>query len=432
MTSRADSTRAFVWFWLPGQTEPVVAGRLETAGDILTFTYGQSYLAREDAVPLYLPELPLRRGRIDPRGNLRAPGVIDDAGPDAWGQRVVMRHVIDTAAFDADPAELSALTYLLESGSDRIGALDFQNSAETYRSRNGGTASLEEMMEAADKVQRGEPLTPNLDLALLHGSSVGGARPKALIKDGGRKLIAKFSSTTDTYEVVKGEFMAMELARRAGLDAARVELRQVMGKDVVLVERFDREEKGSGESRRAIVSALTMLELDAAREGRYATYYDLAQLIRQRFTDPRPTLRELFSRITFNILVGNIDDHARNHAAFWDGRSEMLTLTPAYDICPQPRSGLTAQQIMAFAPDPSSFTGVRDSKLELVVQAGDRYLISEADAREIIDQQIETIAGQWDEVADAGKLTEGERLDFRRRQFLNPYAFEGYSTPNPW
>jgi len=112
---------------------------------------------------------------------------------------------------------------------------------------------------------------------------------------------------------------------------------------VLLVERFDRTPEGA---RRALVSALTILQLGETGF-RYATYYDLADAIRARFTEPDATLRELFSRITFNILTGNNDDHPRNHAAFWDGRS--LTLTPAYDIAPQPRAGQETAQLMASA-----------------------------------------------------------------------------------
>lgn len=426
MTSEPAPGHAFVWAWLPGAVEPVVAGRLDAVGDLLSFSYAQSYLGRADAVPLYLPELPLRRGRIDPLGNLTAPGVIEDAGPDAWGQRVVMRHLMDSGSDGADPAEVGRLTYLLESGSDRIGALDFQRSADEYVPRDQGGAALEELAEAAERVERGMPLTPELDQALLHGSSIGGARPKALISDGRRGLIAKFSSTTDTYPVVKGEYVAMELARRAGLDAAPVLYRRVLGRDVLLVERFDREPVGAGVGRRAVVSALTILGLDAEREARYATYHDLAHIVRARFTRAKDTLRELFGRISFNILVGNIDDHARNHAAFWDGRAETLALTPAYDICPQPRSGRTARQIMAFAP------GARDSRLELALEAAPGYLLTRAEARELIDRQIEVIAREWDAVSDAAELSAEERRYFRRRQFLNPYAFEGYPSPSPW
>jgi len=415
MTSSAPA-EAFVWIWLPGATAPVVAGRLVPVGDIVEFNYGRSYLGRGDAIPIHLPELPLRSGAIAPLDGLRMAGCIDDAGPDAWGQRVVMQRVLGAGATDADPAELHPLSYLLGSGSDRIGALDFQESADTYVSRDDADVPLRELMEAADRVDRRLPLPPALDRALLHGSSVGGARPKALLSDGGRKLIAKFSSTTDSFSVVKGEFVAMELARRAGLNVAGVELVESMGKDVLLVERFDRA-PGTA-ARRALVSALTLLGLDELL-ARYASYADLAGIVRRRFTDAPGTLRELFARITFNILVGNTDDHARNHAAFWDGAT--LTLTPAYDICPQGRAGGEAAQAMAIGPD-----GYRMSQLAGCVRAASTYLLDSAQARAIIDRQIAVIAAEWDDVCAAGRLTAVDRDYFWRRQFLNPYALEGY------
>ena len=272
-------------------------------------------------------------------------------------------------------------------------------------------------MEAADRVVAGQALPPALDLALLHGSSVGGARPKALLKAESGDVIAKFSASTDPYAIVKGEFAAMELARRAGLDVAGVELVRVMGRDVLLVERFDR--VPGTRQRRAMVSALTMLELDELM-ARYASYADLAQIVRERFTDARATLRELFARITFNILTGNSDDHARNHAAFWDG--EWLTLTPAYDICPQPRGGGETSQAMAIGSD-----GFRMSQLAGCVARASTYLLTERDARELIDHQVEAIHRDWDEVSERARMTEVERSYFWRRQFLNPYAFEGYS-----
>ena len=409
---------AYVWVWLPGATKPVVAGRVQATGDLVNFNYGKSYLERDAAVSLYLPELPLRSGLISPLNELTLAGCINDAMPDAWGQRVVMNRLLGPGADSADPAVFGPLTYMLESGSDRIGALDFQASPETYLAREDEDASLEELQEAARLVDEKKPLSAGLDRALLHGSSVGGARPKALIADRGRRLIAKFSSTTDTYSVVKGEFAAMKLAARVGLDVAAVELTSSLGKDVLLVERFDRVGGEDGETRRAIVSALTMLELDEMA-ARYASYADLAQIVRERFSEPRATLRELFSRIVFNILVGNTDDHARNHAAFWDG--EMLALTPAYDICPQPRSGGLASQGMMISP-----SGFRLSQLSGCVEAASTYLLNEAEARQIIDRQIETIEAGWPEVCEQARLSEVERTYFWRRQFLNAYALEGY------
>lgn len=415
MTS--EPTEAFVWTWLPGAEEPVVAGRIELAGGIVRFNYGRSYLGRRNAIPLYLPELPLRPGVIEPLGGLTMPGAINDAGPDAWGQRVVMAHLLGAGAHDGDPALFGPLTYLLRPGTDRIGALDFQEQADVYVSRDEMTAPLEDLMEAADRVGEGRPLPPALDIALLHGSSIGGARPKALLRADAGDLIAKFSSSTDTYAIVKGEFAAMELARRAGLDVASVDLVDVMGREVLLVKRFDR--VPGTQQRRALVSALTILELDELM-ARYASYADLAQIVRERFIDARASLRELFARITFNILTGNSDDHARNHAAFWDG--EWLTLTPAYDICPQPRAGGETSQAMMIGAD-----GFRMSQLVGCVERASTYMLAEREARELIDDQVETIKGDWDGVCERARMTKVERSFFWRRQFLNPYAFEGYS-----
>jgi serine/threonine-protein kinase HipA len=415
-------TEAFVWVWLPGASEPVVAGRLDEDGGESTFVYGRSYLERDDAISLYTPELPLVAERIRPLPELDAPGCILDGRPDRWGQQVIMNRLIGAqAAAEADPADLGLMTFLLQSGSDRSGALDFQASSEVYvpRDREGGT--LEELATSAQRVEEGIPLSPALDDALLHGSSMGGARPKALIDDGDRRLIAKFSSSSDTIAIVQGEYMAMELARRAGLKAAPVELAEALGRKVLLVERFDRT-PGSSE-RRAVVSALTMLGLNEIA-GRWASYADLAQLIRESFTDPAATLKELFARITFNVLVGNIDDHARNHAAFWDGK--MLTLTPAYDVCPQVRNVGAVGQAMAIGPD-----GFKDSQVAGCVERCQTYHLSKTEASEIVDEQIATITRDWNEVCDKAELPEVERKGLWKRQFLNGYALEGWTTPQP-
>lgn len=414
MTS--EPPQVFVWIWLPDAGEPVVAGRLDPVGPLVDFTYGRSYLQREGAIPLYLPELPLEAEQISPRFGTIA-GCISDAGPGAWGQRVILNRL--TGRADADPLELGQLSYLIESGSDRIGALDFQASPSEYVPRSIVHASLDQLAESAELIEKGMPLPPELELALLHGSSVGGARPKALVDDGETPLIAKFSSTTDTYPVVKGEFLAMELARRAGLDVPAVRLASAHGRDALLVERFDRP---GGGKRRAMVSALTMLGLHEA-SARYGSYVALADQVRARFTEPKATLRELFSRIVFNILCSNTDDHPRNHAAFWDGKA--LSLTPAYDICPQPRSGGEAAQLMAIGRD-----GWRMSQVAGCVERAPTYLLSEADAREIVDKQIETIEGEWEEVCELAELGEAARAAFRSRQFLNPYSLQDYDRKN--
>jgi serine/threonine-protein kinase HipA len=391
-------------------------------GSIYTFNYGQSYLARQDAIPLYLPELPLRRGAIPPLAPLIMAGCLRDAAPDAWGRRVIINRLTGLKGGAAQGVEFDELTYLLNSGSERAGALDFQTSAEIYRPREHTSATLEELLDAAGHVERGEPIPPALDNALFQGSSIGGARPKALIDVGQRKFIAKFSATNDTYAIVKAEFIAMRLAVRVGLNVAPVELAVANGKDVLLVERFDSQFTPAGWTRRAMVSALTLFGLDEM-QARYASYADLAEMIRARFTAPQLTLRELFSRLVFNVLTGNTDDHARNHAAFWDGA--YLTLTPAYDICPQSRTGREASQAMLVQGED------RRSLLETCRTAAPQFLLDDISARAIIDGQIEGIQKAWAEVCDEARVSEVDRAFLWRRQFLNDFAFDGYTRRTP-
>ncbi len=416
MTSREGAAEAFVWMWLPGATEPVVAGRLDQDGDRLTYTYGASYRRRKSAIPIYEPELPLQEGIIAPITGLSMASCIRDGAPDAWGRRVIINRMTGRKPDDDGVSEIGELTFLLQSGSDRIGALDFQASATEYVPRLAAQASLDELMEAAALVEKGIPLTPALDQALNHGTSIGGARPKALIDDGAKKFIAKFSATNDTYSVVKAEFIAMKLATACGINAASVSMTRVAHRDVLLIERFDRTHTADGWTRHAMVSALTMLGLDEMM-ARYASYEDLAELIRHRFTDPKDTLKELYARICFNVLCGNTDDHARNHAAFWDGR--MLELTPAYDICPQGRTGNEATQAMLIKGDG------RASTLAMLLAAAPHYHLKEAEAAALIEHQITTIAQSWQEVCDEADVSPVDRKLLAGRQFLNSYALEG-------
>jgi serine/threonine-protein kinase HipA len=415
MTSDGTYNEAFVWIWLPGETEPVVAGKLTAEGDLLVFNYGKSYLARDNAVALYDPELPLQTGIIPLLPGLRMPGCIRDASPDAWGRRVLISRKLGLRGAGIDVGRLDELTYLLESGSDRIGALDFQRSATEYVPRLALNASLDELVQSAERVDKGLPLSPELDHALQHGTSIGGARPKVQIEDGGKKYVAKFSSTTDLYSMVKAEFVAMRLAALAGLDVAPVSLVTAVHKDVLLVERFDRVPTAKGWLRKAMVSSLTLFALDEMM-ARYASYEELAEIIRFRFDDAASTLRELYGRLVFNILCGNTDDHARNHAAFWNGN--VLRLTPAYDICPQVRTGNEASQAMLIAGDN------RMSRLSVCLDTAAHFLLSRAEAVAIVEHQLTSIVTHWDSVCDEAALSSTDRSLLWGRQFLNPYAFE--------
>lgn len=418
MTFRTEK-EAFVWIWLPGETEPVVAGRLEADNGNIMFNYGKSYLARvndgKPAIAIYEPELPLRAGLLPLPEGLTMPGCIRDAAPDAWGRRVIINKKLGLKGAGTDTADLDELTYLLESGSDRIGALDFQQSPTEYVPRHANNVSMEELIASAERVEQGIPLTPELDQALFHGTSIGGARPKAVVEADGKKYVAKFSSGTDLYNVVKAEYIAMRLAELSGLDVAPVILKKAANRDVLLIERFDREPKGDKWTRKAMVSALTLFALDDMM-ARYASYETLSEIIRHRFTHPRPTLKEMFSRLVFNILCGNTDDHARNHAAFWDGTS--LTLTPAYDICPQGRTGNEASQAMRIYGESNL------SRLNSCLKTAHNFLLTEEEARNICQSQIAVIKHHWESVCKEAALNEVDNQLLWKRQFLNPYSVE--------
>jgi len=386
----------------------------------LLFNYGQTYLAKEDAVPLYGPELPLQPGRIDLLPRLDMPNCIRDSSPDAWGRRVIINQLGEGQRGARDLPELDELAYLMLSGSDHIGNLDFQASPSTYIPRQPQSATLEELQQASERVERGEPLSQDLDQALIRGSSIGGARPKVTIDAQDTKYIAKFSSSTDTYNVVKAEYIAMALASFVGINTARVELTQALGKDVLLIERFDRHKNGLGNwCRKAMVSSLTIFGLPE-HEARYASYETLADKIRHLFSQPRDTLHELYRRMVFNILVGNTDDHARNHAAFWNGRQ--LMLTPAYDICPQGRTGREASQAMGIRSDS------RLSQLSNCLAVRQAFQLSEDDAKEIIRRQVNTIKQRFPTVCQHAGVSPVDQRFFWRRQFLNPYCFYGLET----
>ena len=410
---------AYVWTWLNRRTQPVVAGVITRQARCHFFTYGKSYLARVDAVPL-APELPLQSGVIEPMHNLA--GALRDASPDSWGRRVIAAGLMGQGEDDLNTRAIDELTYILESGSNRIGALDFQRSPTEYVSRNSPSATLEELMASADKIEAGEKLHPDIDAALRHGTAIGGARPKALVNDGDRELIAKFSTSSEIGRGLRAEFVAMRLARACGLDAADVKLAEVAGRDVLLIERFDREKTVEGTFRLGILSALTLLGGNEADMDDLSYADDLASVVRTSFSKPRAHLHELYGRMVFNVLCGNSDDHARNHAAFWDGTT--LSLTPAYDIAPlmirRDKDAFDHQAMLIFDGD-------RRSNLALCVKASPSFQLNAEQATAIVSQQVEVIKEQLPRLCDQMNLTPVER-DVLESVILHPSIFKGWPT----
>lgn len=416
------TSSCFVWKWLPGATDPVVAGELRFDGrGRQSFVYGRSYLERDTAKPIYEVELPLRRGSHQPVDGLEHFSCLREAAPDAWGRRVIESRVFGRGGAAAG-RDLDEGTYLLQSGSDRTGALDFQHSATDYVPRDPDSASLEDLQHAAELLATDQPIPPDLEQALRHGTSIGGARPKAAITGEEGKYVAKFSISSDTFPIVKAEFVAMRLASRVGLDVAAVSLEEVAGKDVLLVRRFDRDRCEGGWSRRALVSALTVLGLDE-RWAREATYPDLVDRIRVNGAEFRKDATELFSRVVFNVLMGNTDDHARNHSFFAEGGK--IRLTPAYDITPFPRAGGEAGHGMKVTRASNL------SRINLCLETAAEYGLSEEKARAIVERQISGIMGHFDELCKEAEMTTAMIERLRGRAVLNPDVFAGCDKFNP-
>lgn len=400
----------YAWIWLPGQTTPVVAGEIVKDGPVHRFCYAHEYRRRPDAIPLSPLELPLQAGVFEPSGVSVLHSCLRDAGPDAWGRRVINYRYADFA--------MDELDYLLLASSDRIGALDFQVSPTEYVPRETGDPDLDDLLHASQWVERGEPLPLELQDALLPGTGVGGARPKALFNGDGNWYIAKFDSVTDRFDLTKAEYVTMRLARLVGIDAARVTLVETMGQGVLLVERFDRRAAPNGVTRRLMLSGLSLLGLSVS-DARFARYSDLAEVIRQHFENPKAALEELYKRLAFNVLVGNTDDHARNYAAFWDGKT--LALTPAYDICPHLRSTDVVTQAMMIEGAEGDHSTLRN-----VLSVCDRFGVSREHARSLINDMIGTVKTHWREVCEEADLLPDERDMLWEHSVLNSFCLQGW------
>jgi serine/threonine-protein kinase HipA len=333
---------------------PVPAGRLDMIEDgrnsYATFQYGARYLRRPNRVSVDPAALALPDPDDVPHTFRSAEDFdlfngIRDAAPDGWGRNLMHKA--------AGPENLEQFDYLVASGDHRVGALAFGPDPSSGPTRiapwgkgaaAGERLDLAALAEAAERVQSVDRLDPDLQRILEAGSSLGGVRPKAAADHHGMPWIAKFSAKDDIYPVCRTELAVMRLARECGLLVPDTDFATIRGRDIYLIRRFDRLVEGNRLMRVPFASALTMLEAHEIAAHRYS-YRDLAEVLRRLGSDPRNDLRELFRRMAFNILVGNDDDHLRNHAFLFDGRG--WRLSALYDVVPRPHAGANGRLILA-------------------------------------------------------------------------------------
>lgn len=395
MTSKlATPTQCFVYITLPGARAAVTAGRFvleqtPTGDPIGRFVYGRSYLDNPDAIEIDPVELKLSGATYETARLQGVFGAIRDAGPDYWGRRIIEKH--------AGLTKLGELDYLLESPDDRAGALSFGENVKPPAPprRFNQTLDLARLQETADALVRddlpNDPNAPQVQDLLLLGTSMGGARPKAVIQDKGELWIAKFSRPDDRWNSERVEDAMLRLARQCGIRAAESRVERIGGKDVLFVKRFDRARAEGGYHRSRMISSLTVLRADDAVSDRERWSYILfVEEMRRVVSDPKGDARELFCRIVFNALISNLDDHPRNHALIAPGRDWMLS--PAYDLTPAPQVSQDRRDLAMQCGDQGRFANARN-----ILSQHARFLLEREEAEKIIAEMKEQVSKTWEE-----------------------------------
>jgi len=413
------TSECYVYIVLPGETQFVTAGRFtlrETreGAAVGEFIYGRTYRDRPNAVELDPVELRLQPGTFETAMMDGFFGAIRDAMPDAWGRKVIERHL---------RGQVSPFDYLLRAPDDRAGALGFGRNTDPPfpENRFNRTLDLERLQEATDALINDDPELAGSaaeqaeDLLLLGGTSMGGARPKAVVEDDDALWIAKFARSDDSYNQPRTEHGLLSLAKQCGLDAADSRLTTVAGSDVLLVRRFDRNRDEDGYRRHRMVSAITLLRTDDDPTVRRDwSYLLLADEVRRVSTHPEEDLCELYRRMVFNAAISNLDDHPRNHAAL--ARESGWRLSPAYDLTP---FAVIAQE-RSLALD-CGLNG-RDASKSNVVSGHGRFLLSRGEATAIFDTIVQTVRNEWEPALRRAGVTaaECERLS---RAFVHDGLF---------
>ncbi len=387
------NSECYVYIVLPGETEFITAGKFVLTGDRLDvpvgrFVYGKSYLARENAVPIDPLELSLSSKTFETR---RLNGIFSglrDAGPDYWGRRVIEKH--------SGKSQLGELDYLLHSPDDRAGALGFGLNRETPAPRRefNQTINLEKLQTLADAVIKDKYLHPDqeteqLQELLLLGTSMGGARPKAIVEDNDGLWIAKFNRPDDRWDHAKVEHAMLALARVCGIKSADSRVETVGDRNVLLVRRFDREKTGQGYHRARMLSALTLLRSEDSYQDRDKwSYLLLAEELRRVSSREKLDAQELFRRMCFNALISNTDDHPRNHAVIAPGKH--WRLSPAYDLTPSVPVSIERRDLALVCGDAGRY-----AHAENLLSQSARFMFAPQDAETIIQAMERTIANRW-------------------------------------
>lgn len=388
----------FVYVDLEGT--PHLVGRLWTrtrrGRDSASFEYDKTWLDDPERFALE-PALVLGEGAFHTQTGRTMFGAFGDSAPDRWG-RVLMRRAERrrAEANGEQPRTLREIDYLLNVDDEaRQGALRFADRPGGPFLAGDGPFRIPPLVEmprllgAAERVTADNERDEDLRLILAPGSSLGGARPKASVRDhDGHLAIAKFPHRDDDYDHVRWEAVALTLAADAGLAVPQWRIEQVGEKPVLLLRRFDR----TGTARIPFLSAMSML---GAQDNETRSYLEFVDALRQCGAAPKEDMRTLWRQIVFNVLISNTDDHLRNHGFLYAG-PDGWRLAPAYDLNPVPTD--IKPRVLSTAIDLDDTTA--SLALALSVAA---YFELEPDEARIIAAEVGAAVSAWrDRAAQCG------------------------------
>jgi len=389
---------AFVFIDLHG--EPILVGRLwsriRRGRESASFEYDPSWLNHPERFALE-PALTLAPGPFYAPPDKALFGALGDSAPDRWGRLLMRRAERRRAQREGQtPRTLFELdVLLLVDDVARQGALRFKAELNgPFLAAQGGThipplVELARLLSAAERVANNEEDDEDLRLLIAPGSSLGGARPKASVRDhDGHLTLAKFPHGRDDINVVLWEGLALSLAQKAGIAVPTWRLEEVGGKSVLLVRRFDR----AGGERIPFLSAMSML---GANDNEAHSYLEIADALRRYGAATKDDLAQLWRRIVFSVLISNTDDHLRNHG-FLGGGHRGWWLSPAYDLNPVPVD--IRPRVLATAIDMDDPT----ASLELALETADYYGLKQDDAKAIARHVARAVAPWRGEAARLG------------------------------
>jgi serine/threonine-protein kinase HipA len=288
---------AYIYVQLPGTLETVPAAllRVQTLADgrqIGRLRYGDRYLQRQEAIALDPFRLPLEKTVYEFTQLKGIPGAVRDAGPDAWGRRVI-EHRLQRSAGD-----VQEIDYLLHGPQDGAGYLTFGLKVDppAPRRRYNRTHQLADLVAAAQAIEEGRSVAVHVLEQLDPGTSMGGARPKATIEDGQRLWLGKFPAKSDRCNLQRIEFATLDLARRCGLNVAQARLQAVGADDVLMLQRFDRDYTDKGYLRFGVVSGLTVLDCGDSHLDRERWSYPLLANNLRRWSDKPEVILPPYNR----------------------------------------------------------------------------------------------------------------------------------------